>query len=104
MELRASEMIEAHLALAVGDDAALRQELREAFIASIAQAHDLMGRARCDANWTMAALRLRNIAASFGAASLVTLADQALAGAPSDPAALRAIATVLRQLETAPDL
>ena len=46
---------------------------------------DLLGRSRCDANWQIAAARLKSIAASFGAAGLIALADEALEGAPGDP-------------------
>jgi hypothetical protein len=45
---------------------------------------DLLGRARCDANWAIAAAR-PSIAASFGVAGLIVLADEALEGAPGDP-------------------
>ena len=54
---------------------------------------DLMGRARCDANWTIASSRLKSLAASFGAHGLVGLADEALDGAPGDPVVLRKIAS-----------
>lgn len=84
--------LNASLAAAVGSDGALMAELRGAFIESAARQLDLMGRARCDANWTIAAARLKSIAASFGAAGLGALADEALAGAPGDPVVLRRIA------------
>jgi hypothetical protein len=48
-----------------------------------------MGRARCDANWRIAASRLKSLAASFGATGLMALADEALDGAPGDPVVLR---------------
>ena len=57
-----------------------------------------MQRARCDANWNIAALRLKGIAASFHARSLLELANVALSGAPGDPAIVRQIATFLDQL------
>lgn len=85
--------LNASLAAAVGSDGALMAELRGAFIESAARQLDLMGRARCDANWTIAAARLKSIAASFGAAGLSALADEAMAGAPGDPVVLRRIAT-----------
>ena len=52
---------------------------------------DLMRRARCDANWNVAALRLKSLAATFGIISLIELAEQAMAGVPGDPAVLRQI-------------
>ena len=77
------------LAAAVGADPGLMAELRAAFIESAARQLDLMGRARCDANWVIAASRLRSVAASFGASGLAALAEEALKGAPGDPVILR---------------
>lgn len=87
--------LNASLAAAVGSDSTLLAELRAAFIESASRQLDLMGRARCDANWLIAASRLKSLAASFGAVGLATLADEALEGAPSDPAVLRKIATAI---------
>lgn len=87
--------LNASLAAAVGQDGALMAELRAAFIDSAGRQLDLMSRARCDANWTIAASRLKSLAASFGAAGLVALADEALDGAPGDPVALRKIAAAI---------
>ena len=77
------------LAAAVGGDSALLRELRAAFLESTARQADLMGRARCDANWQIAASRMKSLAASFGATGLMALADEALDGAPGDPVVLR---------------
>ena len=84
--------LNASLAAAVGTDGELMAELRAAFIESAGRQLDLMGRARCDANWVIAASRLKSLAASFGAAGLVALADEALDGAPGDPVVLKKIA------------
>ena len=81
--------LHASLAAAVGSDSLLMAELRDAFIESAARQADLMGRARCDANWQYAASRLKGVAASFGAVGLMELADEALTGAPGDPVILR---------------
>jgi HPt (histidine-containing phosphotransfer) domain-containing protein len=81
--------LNASLAAAVGADSLLMAELRDAFVESAARQADLLGRARCDANWQFAASRLKSIAASFGAVGLMELADEALAGAPGDPVILR---------------
>lgn len=85
----------ASLAAAVGHDPALLDELREAFLASAARQLDLMRRSRCDANWVISASRLKSVAASFNASSLVALADEALEGAPGDPVVLRKIGQAL---------
>lgn len=87
--------LNASLAAVVGADHELLAELRGAFIESAARQLDLMGRARCDANWTIAASRLKSIAASFGASGLTALADEALDGAPGDPVVLRKIAAAI---------
>ena len=87
--------LNASLAAAVGSDSDLMAELRLAFIESAERQLDLMSRARCDANWVIAASRLKSLAASFGAGGLGALADEALEGAPSDPVVLRKIATAI---------
>jgi HPt (histidine-containing phosphotransfer) domain-containing protein len=81
--------LNASLAAAVGSDPALMAELRSAFLESAARQAELMSRARCDANWHIAASRLKSLAASFGAVGLGALADEALEGAPGDPVVLR---------------
>jgi hypothetical protein len=87
--------LNASLAAAVGNDGALLAELKAAFAESAARQLDLLGRSRCDANLEIAAARLKSIAASFGLNDLIALADEALAGAPGDPAVLRKIAAAL---------
>ena len=81
--------LNASLAAAVGSDPELMRELRAAFLESTMRQADLMSRARCDANWAIAASRLKSVAASFGAVGLVAIADEALDGAPGDPVVLR---------------
>ena len=87
--------LNASLAAAVGADGELMAELKTAFVESIARQLDLLGRSRCDANWGIAASRLKSIAASFGARDLIALADEALDGAPGDPVVLRKIAAAI---------
>jgi hypothetical protein len=80
---------DATLAAAAGNDAALLQELRAAFVDSLAQQVDLLRRSRCDGNWKVAAMRLKGLGASFHAPELVRLAEQALQGVPGEPGILR---------------
>ena len=87
--------LNASLAAAVGNDSELMAELRLAFIESGRRQLDLMGRARCDANWVIAASRLKSLAASFGANGLGALSDEALGGAPGDPVVLKKIASAI---------
>jgi hypothetical protein len=81
--------LNASLSAAVGSDPELVAQLRADFIESVERQADLMSRARCDANWHIAASRLKSLAASFAATELLELADEALDGAPGDPVVLR---------------
>lgn len=83
--------LDRYLTAAIGDDPAMTADLRRAFADSARDLADLMRRARCDANWNVAALRLKGLAATFGIVSLIELSDDAMAGAPGDPAVLRRI-------------
>ena len=85
---------DATLAAAAGEDRALLAELRAAFLDSLAQQIDLIGRARCDGNWQVAAMRLKGLGSSFHAPDLVELAEEALNGAPGDPAVIRKLAAL----------
>ncbi|MEA3390174.1 Hpt domain-containing protein [Sphingobium sp. CCH11-B1] len=91
--------LHAALAAAVGEDSALIADLRTAFMDSAARQIDLLGRARCDANWQLAAWRLKGLAASFGLTALMALAEDAAQAAPGDPAVLRQLRTALAALE-----
>ena len=93
------QAIDAHLVNALGDDPALRRELRCAFLESAQAATDLMARARCDANWRQAAERLKGLAATFHGTELIDLADEAIAGVPGDPAILRRIRALLAEVD-----
>ncbi len=87
--------LDATLAAAAGDDAALMRELRVAFVESAVKQLDLLKRSRCDGNWNVAAMRLKGLAASFHAEELLLAAENALSSAPGEPAAIRDIETVL---------
>jgi HPt (histidine-containing phosphotransfer) domain-containing protein len=93
--------LNASLAAAVGSDPELMAELRTAFLESAARQADLMTRSRCDANWSIAASRLKSVAASFGVTGLVALADEALDGAPGDPVVLRKLVAALNDFAAA---
>lgn len=97
-----SGALNAALAAAVGSDPALVAELRGAFVDSAARQIDLLRRARCDANWHFAALRLKSLGASFGVQGIADLADRALEGAPSDPVVLRLLEDAMRDFGERP--
>jgi hypothetical protein len=85
---------DATLAAAAGEDAELLEELRAAFVESLTHQVDLLRRARCDGNWEIAALRLKGLGSSFRTLELIELADDALEGAPGEPAVLRKLAAL----------
>lgn len=90
--------LDRYLHAAVGDDPAMAKDLRATFIESARTLADLMRRSRCDANWAMAALRLKGVAATFGVIPLIELAEEAMSGAPGDPAVLRRITDLIDTL------
>lgn len=90
-----SGALDATLAAAAGDDPALMQELRAAFVESAQNQLDLLKRSRCDGNWNVAAMRIKGLAASFHSEELLLAAENALSSAPGEPAAIRGIEAVL---------
>ena len=95
-----SGALDATLAAAAGDDPALMSELRVAFIESANKQLDLLKRSRCDGNWNVAAMRLKGLAASFHAADLLSAAQNAIDGAPGEPASIREIEAILATFST----
>src|SRR3546814_19550291 len=81
--------LDRYLSAAFGDDPAMAMDLRGAFTGSARDLADLMRRARCDANWEVAALRLKGLAANFGIIPLIAPAAAARGGGPGEPAGLR---------------
>ncbi|MBB3861092.1 HPt (histidine-containing phosphotransfer) domain-containing protein [Novosphingobium hassiacum] len=94
--------LDANLAAAAGHDPELVRELRAAFIESAERQIDLLGRSRCDGNWQVAAMRLKGLAASFHADSLLELAEEALETVPGDPAVMRRLHQMLTDLTLNP--
>lgn len=88
---------DATLAAAAGEDPALIAELRVAFAESVARQVDLLKRSRCDANWELAAQRLKGLAASFHADALILLAQEAVDAAPGEPTVVRRIEAFHRE-------
>ena len=87
--------LDSTLAAAAGEDPALVSELRGAFIESAQRQLDLLKRSRCDGNWTVAAMRLKGLAASFHVEELSVAAENALSAAPGEPTAVREVEDVL---------
>ena len=81
--------IDATLAAAVGDEPALIAELCEAFLEGVKRCLESMKSSDTPDSWTSAALRLKGLAASFGAIRLMALASEAATGQAHDGAVLR---------------
>lgn len=90
--------IDATLAAAVGDEPAMIAELRAAFIDGVKRCLDAMKAASTPDGWTAAALRLKGLAASFGAVRLMALASEAATGQANDAVALRKLHRAVERL------
>lgn len=69
--------IDSTLAAVAGDEPAVIQELRRAFVEGVTRAMEAMHMAEDAGEWREAALRLKGLAASVNALPLMTLAAQA---------------------------
>jgi HPt (histidine-containing phosphotransfer) domain-containing protein len=90
--------IDATLAAAVGDDPALIAELREAFLDSAERVLETLESAESDDAWRNAALRLKGLAASFGAVRLMALANDAGQAQPGDIVTINRIRRAIERL------
>lgn len=90
--------IDATLAAAVGDEPGLIAELREAFLDSAKAAATALIRAEGVASWKHGALRLKGLAASFGAVRLMALAEEASSAPVGDAEILRKIRRAVDRL------
>lgn len=90
--------IDAALAAVAGDEPAVIQDLRIAFVDSATRALEAMHMAQGGAEWREAALRLKGLAASVNALPLMTLAGQAADMDEADAALLERIGEVVARL------
>lgn len=90
--------LDSSLAAALGDDAALVAELRTAFLESAQRHRQALTEAPTDADWRDAALRLKGLAASFGATDLMMHAARAAEAGRRDPHRLADIERALAVL------
>ena len=90
--------IDATLAAAVGDEPALIAELREAFLDSAKGAVTSLTRADSATAWIDAALRLKGLAASFGAVRLMAAANDAATAPVGDAETLRKLRRAVDRL------
>lgn len=90
--------IDASLAAALGEDAALIAELRAAFVESAVRASAGLQAAEDAASWRSAALRLKGLAASFGAVRLMAIAAEAAEAVPHDPRVADRVARAVARL------
>ncbi|WP_326524249.1 Hpt domain-containing protein [Sphingomonas sp.] len=90
--------IDATLAAAVGDDPALIAELRLAFLEGAKAAVTTLTRAENGTAWIDAALRLKGLAASFGAVRLMAVAGDAAIAPVGDVETLRKVRRAVERL------
>ena len=90
--------IDATLAAAVGDEPQLIAELREAFLDGVRRSLEGMKAADSPDGWSTTALRLKGLAASFGAVRLMALASEAANGQAHDGAVLRKLHRAVERL------
>ncbi|RYD63063.1 MAG: Hpt domain-containing protein [Sphingomonadales bacterium] len=90
--------IDATLAAAVGDEPQLIAELREAFLDGVRRCLEGMKAADSPDGWSGAALRLKGLAASFGAVRLMALASEAATGQAHDGAVMRRLHRAIERL------
>ncbi|WP_439538155.1 Hpt domain-containing protein [Sphingomonas sp.] len=90
--------IDATLAAAVGDEPGLIAELRGAFLESAKRALEGLAKVDDPEGWRSAALRLKGLAASFGAIRLMALAQDAADAPAGDRAVLRKIERAVERL------
>ncbi|QIG81925.1 Hpt domain-containing protein [Sphingosinithalassobacter tenebrarum] len=90
--------IDATLAAAVGDEPGLIAELREAFLEGARRSFASLRTADTNESWTAAALRLKGLAASFGAVRLMALANEAAESKPRDAEIMRKINRAIDRL------
>lgn len=90
--------IDATLAAAVGDEPALIAELREAFLDSAKGGVTMLTRAEGSTAWIDAALRLKGLAASFGAVRLMAQASDAASATVGDPAVIAKLKRAIERL------
>lgn len=90
--------IDATLAAAVGDEPGLIADLRFAFLDSAQRGLAKLEAADTAAEWQAAALRLKGLAASFGAVRLMALATAVGEGTPFDQVGLRKLKRAVDRL------
>ncbi|WP_230481806.1 Hpt domain-containing protein [Sphingomonas sp. Leaf21] len=90
--------IDSALAAVAGDDAAIIQDLRRAFVEGVTRALEVMRQAADGQEWREAALRLKGLAASVNALPLMTLAAQASEREHRDAALLDQIGKLVARL------
>ncbi|HIV78973.1 Hpt domain-containing protein [Sphingomonas yabuuchiae] len=90
--------IDSALAAVAGDEPAVIQDLRRAFVEGVTRATEAMHMAEDAGEWREAALRLKGLAASVNALPLMTLAAQAAERDGPDPQLLDRIGEQVARL------
>lgn len=90
--------IDSALAAVAGDEPAVIQDLRQAFVEGVTRGLEAMRLAENGQEWREAALRLKGLAASVNALPLMTLAGQAADRDTRDGVLLDRIAEIVTRL------
>lgn len=90
--------IDSALAAVAGDEPAVIQDLRRAFVEGVTRTVEIMHQAQTGQEWHEAALRLKGLAASVNALPLMTLAAQAAERDGRDAALLDQIGKLIARL------
>lgn len=90
--------IDATLAAAVGDEPGLIAELREAFLDSAKRHMEALEAAENNTDWRAAAMRMKGLAASFGAIRLMALAEETVRAGSGNEEMLRKLRRAVSRL------
>lgn len=87
--------LDAALSAVAGDDPALKNDLRRAFLESADRQIALAERAKDEAGWRQALWRLKGLSGSFGLLSMIALAEEVESEAPGDARAVQRLRAAL---------
>ena len=90
--------LDAALSAVAGDDPALMNDLRRAFLESADRQIAMAERAVDEAGWKQALWRLRGLSGSFGIISMIALVDELDKVRPGDAKAIRRLRAALTLL------
>ncbi|MGE4430666.1 MAG: Hpt domain-containing protein [Sphingobium sp.] len=90
--------LDAALSAVAGDDPALKNDLRRAFLESADRQIALAERAQDEAGWRQALWRLKGLSGSFGLVSMIALAEEVESATPGDAQAVGRLRAALAMI------